>query len=262
MAPPGGVSPAKPVGPLPEETFFALLARARAGDGEARRVLVEANLRLVWSVVGRFSKLSEDPEDLFQIGCLGLLKAVDAYDPAFGSKFSTYAVPMVLGEIRRYLRDHGPVHVARSLKQLSWKVRREQDKLRQELGREPDIGEVAAALRISREEASVALESAIPPVSIDEPLYPGDDESLSLADTLTSGGIEERMVEGVALRQAVAGLPDRERQVLTLRFFADKTQSEIARELGVSQVQVCRLEKRALKRIRATLVDMPPSAGA
>ncbi len=239
--------------PMPEKDLLEHLVRSRAGDDRARRAIVESNLRLVWSVVGRFSKLGEDPEDLFQIGCLGLLKAVDAYDPAFGSRFSTYAVPMVVGEIRRFIRDHGPMRVSRSLKQLAWRVRRAQDRLCQELGREPDVGEIAAALQTTRQEVSAALESSAALLSLDDPLFPGDGDSPPLGDTLTKGGFEEPVVENVALRQAIATLPEKEQRVLLLRFFADRTQSEIARELGVSQVQVCRLEKRALKRIRGVL---------
>ncbi|MCL4426598.1 MAG: SigB/SigF/SigG family RNA polymerase sigma factor [Firmicutes bacterium] len=235
---------------LDEAEFLVLLSQARSGRKEARDRLIEANLRLVWSIVNRFQGRGER-EDLFQIGCLGLLKAVDRFDPGYGVKFSTYAVPLIIGEIKRHLRDSGSLHVSRGLKDWGQAVKRTQAQLAEELGREPSLGEIAAALEVDRALVVEALEAMQTPLSLQEELYEGDRHPVALEDTLSRAdeGWEERLhlTEGLKL------LLPRERELLILRFFQQKTQLEVAQWFGLSQAQVSRLERQALHKLRSYL---------
>lgn len=236
----------------PDQVVRDLVRRAQNGDRAARDRLVEANLRLVRSLVARFAGTTADPEDLYQLGCIGLLKAVDRFDLAYDVRFSTYAVPLILGEIRRHLRDDGPMRVSRSLKQLAVQARKAQEKLAADLGREPTVAEVAQALGVEVEEVVSALDGARAPASIHQTVHEGDGDPIYLLDQLASGeeGRESLLVDRVALREGLSQLEPREQAVILLRFFRDKTQTEVATILGCSQVQVSRLERRALEQIR------------
>ena len=224
-----------------------LLQMARDGDKGAEGYLVESNVGLVRSVARRFAGRGVDREDLFQIGCVGLIKAVQKFDPSFEVMFSTYAVPMIMGEIKRFIRDDGLIKVSRSLKELTARAMNAKERLQRELGREPSVKEIAASLGVSCEELAVALESGIAPESI----YGGGDEGLSLIDKIESpldheGEVLNRMV----VNEALSTLPPRERQIIVLRYFKRKTQSQIAEMLGISQVQVSRIEKKVLLELR------------
>lgn len=230
-----------------------LIARAQAGDQDARAELVESNLRLVRSIVARFG--TREHEDLFQLGCIGLLKAVDRFDLSYPVRFSTYAVPMILGEVRRHLRDDGPMRVSRTLKSLAQSAHRTQEALAKELGRDPSVAEVAAALQAPVDAVVAALDSSRPLASIQEPIYAGDGDPIHLGDQLHDGSTGEPLwLNRVALRDGMALLEERERTILLLRYFRDRTQVEVARLLGISQVQVSRLERRALAQIRTYLL--------
>lgn len=236
----------------PDHVVRDLVRQAQAGDKAARDRLVEANLRLVRSLVTRFASTSADLDDLFQLGCIGLLKAVDRFDLSYDVRFSTYAVPLILGEIRRHLRDDGPMRVSRSLKQLAQQARRAREKLSGSLGREPTIAEIAAECGVSTEEVVEALDGARPPASIHQTVHESDGDPIYLLDQLASeeGQREGQWLDRVALREGLSQLPEREQMVILLRFFRDKTQAEVAEVLGCSQVQVSRLERRALEQIR------------
>ena len=236
----------------PDHVVRELIGKAQSGDKAARDELVEANLRLVRSLVSRFSSTSFDPEDLYQLGCTGLLKAVDRFDLSYEVRFSTYAVPLILGEIRRHLRDDGPLRVSRGLKQLAQLARKAQEKLSGDLGREPTVAEIAAALGVTPEEVVEALDGARAPASIHQTVHEGDGDPIYLLDQLSAGGEarEGQWVDHVALRESLCQLEPREQTVILLRFFRDKTQTEVAEILGCSQVQVSRLERRAIEHIR------------
>ena len=227
-----------------------LLEAARNGDNRACEQVLEENNGLIWSVVRRYYGRGVEPDDLYQLGCLGFLKAVRGFDPAFGTQFSTYAVPKIAGEIRRFLRDDGPVKVSRGLKEQGMGIRAARVRLTGLLGREPTLSELAADTGLTAEEIACAETAAEPVVSLQAQV--GED-GLTLEGLLTCGGEEERVVERLTLRAAVAGLPDRERQVVALRYGRGMTQTAAARVLGVSQVQVSRLERRALERLRREL---------
>jgi len=220
-------------------------------DPEAGRRLLEQHSRLVWDIVNRFRGRGEELDDLYQVGCVGLLKAARRYDPRYGTRFSTFAVPTVMGEIRRHLRDRGPLRVSRRLKEVAGRASRARTELEAKLGREPTLQEVAAALDVSPDELVQALEASRPPLSLYEPWAPDEGGALVLDRIAVQEA--EGVLERVALRQALDRLPPRERQVLKLRFFEDLTQTEIAGRLGVSQGQVSRLERHALRLIREHL---------
>ena len=226
-----------------------LLALAKGGDEAAvERVLAE-NSGLIWAVVRRYYGRGAEPEDLYQLGCLGFLKAVRGFDADYGTQFSTYAVPKIAGEIRRYLRDSGSVKVGRTLKERSSAIYAARERLRTRLGREPALSELSEATGLTAEEIAVAELAAAPPDSLQQENADG----LTLESTLASPMTEESMVERIALRAAIDRLPDRERQTILLRFFKGMTQQQCARILGVSQVQVSRLEKRAIEKLRMDL---------
>ena len=241
---------------LSDQEMQTLLKKAQAGDAEARERLINCNLRLVFNLVQRFSNRGYEIEDLFQIGTIGLIKAIDKFDPSYNVKFSTYAVPMIVGEIRRFLRDDNPVKVSRSLKETAYKVNKYREILQKELGREPKISEIAEVLDLDVEDIVTALESVQTPTSIHETLYQDDGDPIYVLDQLTKDTEEEPpWFDKLALKEVLAKLPLKEREVLILRFFQDKTQSEVAEVVGLSQVQVSRIERQALKRIKKLLED-------
>lgn len=235
---------------LTEKQTSELLKKTQAGDKKAREALIVGNLRLVLSVVQRFSSRNENPDDLFQVGCMGLIKAVDHFDLSQGVRFSTYAVPMIIGEIRRFLRDNNPVRVSRSMRDTAYHAMLTKETLSNELGREPTVEEIAERLGMEREKVIIALEAVVDPISIYEPVYSDNGESLYVADQLGSYNDENDWIDELTMRQAIEALSDREKRILTRRFMAGKTQIEVAAEIGISQAQVSRLEKSALKKLK------------
>ncbi|MFB5759564.1 RNA polymerase sporulation sigma factor SigF [Paenibacillus medicaginis] len=226
-----------------------LIALSQSGDNSARDKLVNSNIRLVWSVVQRFMNRGYEPEDLFQIGCIGLLKSVDKFDLSYDVKFSTYAVPMIIGEIQRFLRDDGTLKVSRSLKEMANKVRKKRDELSKQLNRLPTIKEVAEELGVSPEDVVFAQEANKQPTSIHETVFENDGDPITLMDQIADES-QERWFDKLALNEAIGGLTERERLIVYLRYFRDQTQSEVASRLGISQVQVSRLEKKILQSIK------------
>ena len=245
-----GVNTAKlPV--LSNEEKELLFERIKQGDQEARELYIKGNLRLVLSVIRRFGSSNENADDLFQIGCVGLIKAIDNFDTTLNVKFSTYAVPMIIGEIRRYLRDNNAIRVSRSLRDIAYKaIYAKENYMRQNL-REPTIMEIASEIGIDKEEIVYALDAIQSPVSLYEPVYTEGGDTLYVMDQVSDKkNKEENWVENLALWDAIHRLNDRERQIIHLRFFEGKTQMEVANEIGISQAQVSRLEKNALKSMR------------
>ncbi len=228
----------------------ALLAAAREGDNDACERLLLDNSGLIWSVARRFCGRGTDPEDLYQLGCLGFLKAVRGFDPTYGTQFSTYAVPKIAGEIRRFLRDDGAVKVSRGLKEQAAELRQKRETLRYRLGRDPTVSELAAATGLEPEEVAAAETTVCTVTSLQEEI--GED-GLALESILGDDGIEEDLIERLTLRQAIEDLPEREQKVIKLRFFRNFTQQAVSRVLGVSQVQVSRIEKKAVQRLREAL---------
>lgn len=228
----------------------ALLEAARNGDSQACEQVLLENNGLIWSVVRRYYGRGVEPDDLYQLGCLGFLKAVQGFDPEYGTQFSTYAVPKIAGEIRRFLRDDGPVKVSRGLKERGTAIRGARGGLCTRLGREPTLSELAEETGLTPEEIAAAETATEPVVSLQTET---GDSGLTLEGMLTSGGEEEGLVERLTLRSAIAALPEREQQVLLLRYYKGLTQVQTARVVGVSQVQVSRLERRALDRLRQEL---------
>lgn len=229
-----------------DETI-TLLRAAQSGDREAAGRMVEENAGLIWSIARRYFGRGVEPDDLYQLGCLGFLKAIDGFDEAYGTRFSTYAVPKISGEIRRFLRDDGTVKVSRGLKERAALIRGVRKELEQELGRDPTVGELAERTGLSAEEIAVAETAALPAESLQQP---AGDDGFSLEQMLGDWTQEERLVEYVALRQAIEQLPEKERQVVFLRFYHGMTQVRASRVLDVSQVQISRLERRAMKHLR------------
>ena len=231
-----------------------LLVRAQKGDRAARDMLVEGNLRLVLSVLQRFSGRGENMDDLFQVGCIGLLKAIENFDVSLGLRFSTYGVPMIAGEIRRFLRDGSPVRVSRSLRDTAYHVLQAKEKLTAESGREPNEDEIANALGIRRQDVVFALDAISDPVSLYEPVYSDSGESLCVMDQVgDKRNTDEQWLEQIALYTAVETLDKREKRILALRYYAGKTQTEVASEIGISQAQVSRLEKTAIGKIKKSM---------
>lgn len=227
-----------------------LIRRSQTGDAEARALLLEENRGLVWSVVKRFFGRGVETDDLFQLGCMGFLKAADGFDPDFGTQFSTYAVPKIAGEIRRFLRDDGAVKVSRSLKERAAQIKTARERLTGRLGREPTVSELAQALTLRPEEIAEAETATCAAESIQRQL---GEEGFTLEDALTDTRLEDELVERLALREAIASLPERSRQIVCLRYFHGLTQEKVAAIIGVSQVQVSRLEKKALAELRSFL---------
>lgn len=239
---------------LSDEALRAFVRRAQSGDEAARECILSENLNLVRSIVHRFHCGIYEWDDLFQIGCIGLIKAVQRFDLEYDVKFSTYAVPMIIGEIRRFLRDDNPIKVSRPLKDAAYKIRKAQEKLQNSLGRDPTVAEIAATVEMEPREIVAALEAAQPLVSIYEATTNSSGDQLLLLDQLQSGQAEEPgSLDRLALKQTLDKLPEKERKVILMRFYEDKTQAEIAGRIGLSQVQVSRIEKQALKRMREYL---------
>jgi len=238
---------------LTEEQTRELLARAREGNQEARQTLINCHLKLVFNLVRRFEHRGYDLEDLFQVGTIGLIKAIDKFDLAYEVRFSTYAVPMIVGEIRRFLRDDHPVRVSRALREVAWRVHAMQEKLSKELGREPSVAELAEALSVPREEIVAAMEALQTPESIHEKVYEDDGDPLLRLDQLGDIPQSATWFDRIALKDIIRRLPPKQRQVIVLRFFADYTQSQVAQIMGLSQVQISRLERQALANLRKFL---------
>ncbi len=238
---------------LPEAQKEELLRRSKAGDKKARDELVNGNLKLVLSVVQRFSGRGENPDDLFQVGCIGLIKAIDNFDPIHEVKFSTYAVPMIIGEIRRYLRDNNSVRVSRSIKDTAYKAMQVKERLTNQNQREPTVEEIAKELGITREETVIALESIVDPISLNEPMYNDGGDTIYVMDQVGDGNDDRNWLEEISFRQAIHDLGEREKRILSMRFMLGRTQMEVASEIGISQAQVSRLEKSALDKIKAQI---------
>ena len=236
---------------LSESEKRQLLLQAHAGDAGARERMVEGNLRLVLSVVQRFAQRGENLDDLFQVGCIGLIKAIDNFDPAQPVRFSTYGVPMIIGEIRRFLRDNNALRVSRSLRDTAYRAMQARETLEKQLGREPTMDEIAAAAGLARREVTAALESVVEPVSLEEPVYTDSGDAMYLIDQVRDPDGEDSWISGLQFRQTVAGLTPREKRIMELRYLRGKTQMEVAQEIGISQAQVSRLEKGALNQFRA-----------
>lgn len=231
---------------------LSLLEEARRGDSDACARMMEENSGLIWSIVRRYYGRGVDPEDLYQLGCMGFLKAVRGFDPAFGCQFSTYAVPKIAGEIRRFLRDDGAVKVSRGLKERAGSIRTARDKLQAELGREPTLSELAEETGLEPEEIAAAEDANRPVASLQ--MEAGED-GFTLENMLGTDGMEEGIVERLSLRAAIDSLSPRERSVILLRYFKNLTQDRAARVLGVSQVQVSRIEKKAMEQLRRRLEE-------
>ena len=235
---------------LSEQEKRTLLVQAQAGDTAARQKMIEGNLRLVLSVVQRFAQRGENLDDLFQVGCIGLIKAIDNFDPSQQVRFSTYGVPMIIGEIRRFLRDNNTLRVSRSLRDTAYKAMQCREALEKQLGREPTVDEIARQAGISRREVTTALESVVEPISLEEPLYTDSGDAMYVIDQVRDPDGEDSWISGLEFRQTVAGLSAREKRIMELRYLKGQTQMEVAREIGISQAQVSRLEKAALEQFR------------
>ena len=236
---------------LPQAEMDRLLRQVRQGDDSAREKLIEGNLRLVLSVIQRFDKRGECPDDLFQGGCIGLIKAISNFDPDKQVRFSTYGVPMIAGEVRRYLRDNSAIRVSRSIRDVAYRVLQCKEAMQSSLGREPTLEEIAGELSLSNQEVSQALDAVCAPVSLYDPVYTDGGDPLTVMDQVRdSKNTEEGWMEHITLRLAFQALQPREKQILTLRFYDGKTQMEVAARLGISQAQVSRLEKGAIGTLR------------
>ena len=244
-----GVNTAKlPI--LNEEEKEALFVRIKEGDREAKEEYIKGNLRLVLSVIRRFGASGENPDDLFQIGCIGLIKAVNNFNTELEVKFSTYAVPMIIGEIRRFLRDNNALRVSRSLRDTAYRAMQSREQLEKKLGREPTVEEIARQAGMSRREVAAALESVVEPISLEEPVYTDGGDAMYVIDQVRDPDGEDSWISGLQFRQTVAGLTPREKKIMELRYLKGKTQMEVAKEIGISQAQVSRLEKAALGQFR------------
>ena len=236
---------------LRESEKTRLLQRMRQGDKSAREELIRGNLRLVLSVVQRFTNRGENPDDLFQVGCIGLIKAIDNFDVRQQVRFSTYAVPMIIGEIRRYLRDNNSVRVSRSMRDTAYHAMQVKETLIAELGREPTVEEIAERMDRKKEDVVLSLEAIVEPVSLYEPVYSDGGDTIYVMDQVGDKVTDENWIEEIQLKQSIRALPPREKRILYLRFFLGKTQMEVAQEIGISQAQVSRLEKGALQKVKA-----------
>ena len=231
-----------------------LLKKAKKGDEQARQALIEGNLRLVLSVIQRFDKRGESPDDLFQVGCIGLMKAIANFDPDKQLRFSTYGVPMIAGEVRRYLRDNSAIRVSRSIRDVAYRVLQCKEAMTTRLGREPSMEEIARELDIPMEDVSQALDAVCAPVSLYDPVYSDGGDPLTVMDQVRdTKNTEGNWMEHIALRAAYKALGEREKQILSLRFYDGKTQMEVAGRLGISQAQVSRLEKGAISAMRKSI---------
>ncbi|HIR56237.1 MAG TPA: RNA polymerase sporulation sigma factor SigG [Candidatus Gallacutalibacter pullicola] len=235
---------------LTEKEKTELLKRVREGDKKAREELINGNLRLVLSVIQRFTNRGENLDDLFQVGCIGLMKAIDHFDVTQGVRFSTYGVPMIIGEIRRYLRDNNSVRVSRSMRDTAYKAMQVKEELTAKNGKEPTVEEIAKKLDMKREDVVLALEAIVEPVSLYEPVFSDGGDTIYVMDQVGDNNDDSNWLDEIALKQAINDLSDREKKILSMRFFQGKTQMEVAAEIGISQAQVSRLEKGALDKVK------------
>ena len=239
---------------LKNEETMALLRRTKEGDQAARQELIEGNLRLVLSVIQRFSSRGENADDLFQVGCVGLIKAIDNFDINQPVRFSTYGVPMIIGEIRRYLRDNGAIRVARAMRDTAYRVLQVRDRYLAEHQREPTVEQIAQELQIPREEVVFAMDAIVDPVSLYEPVYSDGGDAICVMDQVRdTKNTDEDWTDRIALKEAMKRLDPRERRILSLRFYEGKTQMEVSAEVGISQAQVSRLEKGAINTIKKNI---------
>lgn len=231
---------------LPEKEKQALLKEAKNGNKKAREDLINGNLRLVLSVIQRFTNRGENLDDLFQVGCIGLIKAIDNFDTSHDVRFSTYAVPMIIGEVRRYLRDNNPVRVSRSLRDTAYHAMQIKERITNEKGYEPTVEEIAKEMNLKKEEVVIALEAVVDPVSFYEPVYSNGGDTIFLMDQIGSNETDSDWVDEIFLKESIKNLPSREKRILSMRFMRGMTQTEVANEIGISQAQVSRLEKNAI----------------
>ncbi len=238
---------------LTEKEKTELLKKSKAGDRDAREKMINGNLRLVLSVVQKFAGRGENPDDLFQVGCIGLIKAIDNFDPALDVRFSTYGVPMIIGEIRRFLRDSNSVRVSRSLRDTAYRAMQIKESFINEHGREPKIEEIAKAMALPKSQVVVALESIVEPVSLYEPVYSDSGDTIYMMDQISDRNSDSSWLEEFSLREAMKVLSPREKRILALRFLGGRTQMDVASAIGISQAQVSRLEKGALQKIKKQL---------
>ena len=245
-----GVNTAK-LKTLTDEEKRRLLARAKEGDSEARQELIDGNLRLVLSIIQRFTGRRENLDDLFQVGCIGLIKAVDNFNLELDVKFSTYAVPMIIGEVRRYLRDNNAIRVSRSVRDLAYRALGAREELTRKTGKEPTVEEIARQIGEDKKAVSAAMEAIVEPISLYDSVYSDGEDSVYVIDQIKDDASDEdAWVEDIALKSALERLTERERRIIRLRFFQGKTQMEIAEEIGISQAQISRLEKAVLEKLR------------
>ena len=239
---------------LKNEETMELLRKVKEGDQQARQTLIEGNLRLVLSVIQRFDKRGECPDDLFQVGCIGLMKAIANFDPTKNVRFSTYGVPMIAGEVRRYLRDNSPIRVSRSIRDVAYRVLQAKEAMLLRLGREPTLEEISKELELPAEEVSQALDAVCAPVSLYDPVFSDGGDPLTVMDQVRdTKNTDENWMEHITLKDAFSRLGQREKQILSLRFYDGKTQMEVAASMGISQAQVSRLEKSAIGAMRKSV---------
>jgi RNA polymerase sporulation-specific sigma factor len=236
---------------LTEEEKHELLIKTKTGDLKARDELIKGNLRLVLSVIQGFKNRNENPDDLFQVGCIGLIKAIDHFDPTLDVKFSTYAVPMIIGELRRHLRDYNSIRVPRSLRDVAYKALKAKEKLSLTMTNEPTIEEIAKEIGENNKTVSMALDAIMEPISLYDPIYTDNGDALYIVDQIKDDNEnDENWTDSIAIKSAITHLSVREKQILLMRFYAGKTQTEISKEIGISQAQVSRLEKSALEKMK------------
>ena len=235
---------------LKEDKKLELIKKAHNGDKDARDEMIQGNLKLVLSVIQRFSNRGEPLDDLFQVGCMGLIKAIDNFNTDLQVRFSTYAVPMIIGEVRRYLRDNNSVRVSRSLRDTAYKAIQAREKLSNELNREPRVEEIAKELDMNKEDVVIALEAIVEPVSLYEPVYNEGGDAIYVMDQIGDRNTPDSWMDEIMIKDSIKKLSQREKNILNLRFMLGKTQTQVAKEIGISQAQVSRLEKSALKRIK------------
>lgn len=235
---------------LKESEKTELLKKMKAGDAGARERLITGNLRLVLSVIQRFNNRGENPDDLFQVGVIGLMKAIDNFDICQKVRFSTYAVPMIIGEIRRYLRDNNALRVSRSMRDTAYHAMQVRERLQARLGREPTVDEISGELGVDRLSVIIALEAIVEPISLYEPVYSDGGDTIYVMDQVGSGECDTDWLDEIAMKEVIRSLSPREKKILSLRFLKGKTQMEVAGEIGISQAQVSRLEKGAIRRIK------------
>lgn len=236
---------------LSEKEITELMIKAKGGDKRAREELINGNLRLVLSVIQRFTSRGENIDDLFQVGCIGLIKAIDNFDTSLNLRFSTYGVPMIIGEIRRYLRDYNPIRVSRSIRDTAYHAMQVKEQIINETQKEPTVEEIAERLGVKRENVVIALEAIVDPVSLYEPVYYDAGDTIYVMDQIGDSNSDVNWIDEILLKKSINDLGEREKRILSLRFMNGMTQTEVAKEIGISQAQVSRLEKGAMDKIKS-----------